>query len=398
MDNVAPALDLRSLQNQHRFAPADDQSLRAICQRHSNPNKLEQRLLFFNAFLMDAGIIASKPAVNDRARRLGEKIRDNFDIALLCEIFEKNVLKKVLKAWDKENPPEVKDDAQDSTANSSGLAILSQQKNMGGTNFHEYENEMGSDAWAEKGIILTKAYIGLGNSLLELYVTHLNADGAPARRLQLLELAKFIEDNHDSNNVAIVAGDFNVNSLSLVRSRVIHMFGSLGGGGKDSDSEEEIDYGRFDNFIIDVINNRYPKGITEFEMLNELFTELGFTDMWTTRNGTPGYTSHMDVNGIANQICRPDAINNNLCDDINVPATLADFDSNFTNDDDNTANSGRLDYMFINQPNNNHTFSLDFTRPRRTRFERRADAPERDCLAFLSDHLGLTTRLIMAPR
>ncbi len=378
MDPIRTPTGLAALLEMHRWCPSEERSFRAICNRHDNPRKLERRFLFFNTYLLDASLIAEKPAVDDRAPKIGELIRDNFDIALLCEVFEDNVKDKILSAWPDGSRPDVVEDASWSTSSSSGLVTISQQDPLDGKVFYEYVFETGWDALADKGAMLTRIDLGFGSSKLELYNTHLNSGSALIRNFQVLELVSFIERTHDERNVAILAGDFNIHAFSQ-RKYTKNPYAILPVG---------VNSGA-DHILERLASGDFPDGMSEYEILVELLNLIGFKDVWVQRNGTPGYTSNMDKIGVADQICRPDT-DSLFCDDFNVPGSHDDFST-----DDK---SNRIDFIFISNPSDSHSFNLDFTRPRRVRRERRAGAPERDEIAFLSDHVGLATTFMLSPK
>ena len=100
---------------------------------------------------------------------------------------------------------------------------------------------------------------------------------------------------------------------------------------------------------------------------------------------------------MVNQICKPDPDNPLLCDDFDVPPTYADFDPTVTSDGE-TRISRKVDFVFINDPSDEHAITLDFSRPRRTRLERRRGAPKKDEVFTLSDHAGITFTLLIAPK
>ena len=413
MDPVATPSTLRALIDMHRWPPTGERTFRALCNRHGHPEKRERSFLFLNTYLLNVwigskggrgfiGVLtgglselgelekAKKPAVGDRARAIGRLVRDSYDIALLTEVFEDNVKDKILEAWPDGDRRYVVEDARRSTRKASGLVTISQQDLLRGKELHEYKFESGSDKRAEKGVMLTRMDIGLESSQLELYNTHLNAGKDSARRFQVLELISFIERTHDENNVAILAGDFNIGAFGdkVYTGNPYILLRGGGGSGPDFDSINP----RFSRFILDRLESGdYPDGMSEYEVLIELLNLIGFDDIWVQRNGTPGYTKKLDEPEIAAQICRPDPENPEYCNDLNVPDDPDSF-----RPEENT--SDRIDFIFMSRPQDSQQYSLDFTRPRRVRHERRAGAPKRDEIAFLSDHLGLAINLLISPR
>ncbi|WP_214611445.1 exonuclease/endonuclease/phosphatase family protein [Zobellia barbeyronii] len=355
---------------------------------------------------MKAFIFGTKPAVDDRADKIGEKIVENHDIALLQEIFEDNVKDIVLGAWRKKGlpKPSVVEDARSTSNASSGLVMIDQIGTLENKKFHEFDNEEGffGDSRADKGVLFSTVDIGIGASKLELYNTHLNSDGHKARRLQLLELASFIERTHKNKNIAILAGDFNLSPDDPIAfSNGIVLTGGRGGEGNLDNINS-----RFNKIIRSKLaSGEYPDGMTEYQALLEILGALGFVDMWAARNGTRGYTKNVHEKSKRDKMCKPAKDNPQLCEDSDSKVLKG--------------SSKRIDFMFISNPNDSHTFSLDFTRPRRVRYERRPNAPYREDsivqqprtaqgtqpppilikgIDMLSDHIGLSTTLLFSKK
>ncbi len=351
IDPVDTPVTLRQLVGKHRWLQtvSDDQkTLRTMVDRHQGPRSRDIRLLTFNTYLMDvwSGIGGSaKPAVDDRAPRIGEAIENDFDIAMLNEIFEDNIKDKVIAGWPG-TPPHLIEDARRRTGQSSGLVTISRWPlNHPLDNVHEFNSESGilQDGLASKGAMaswLPLDFDETRSTYLELYSTHLDASEAEVRRNQVAELAQFIERTHQSGNVVVLAGDFNIDS-------------------------------------------RTP----EYANLRDSMRAIGLEDVWPARNGTAGFTSPSDNAATPDdlRICTVDRANPLYCDDFAGPP-------------DNSTAVKRIDYIFLSEPTEAHAYSVDFTRPRRPRFERRAGAPKRDEIMFLSDHLGVSMTLVLSPR
>lgn len=404
MDSVEPPNSLRRLLEMHRMVDGSN-GFAEVWRRHNHRHLVEQSFLFLNTWLMDVWIFregpdgGKKPAVEDRAQAIGRQLSASTDIALLAEVFEDNVKDNILSAWSA-GEPHVVEDSQRRTGQSSGLVTMSREYSLSDKEVYRYKFESGSDRLADKGVLLARLDCGFGESQLELYNTHLNAGDDSARKFQVLELVTFIARTHNENNIAIIGGDFNIDGLRRVTEEGETRYGEIkydnnpyfvlsGGGGRGPD------FSAFDSRFARIINDTlesgiYPGGMSEYEILSELLGTLGFQDLWIQRNDTLGYTSNMDKPGVAQQICSPDPGDEDLCNDFLVPSTPDDFDSSHQ--------SSRLDYIFVSRPAAEQTFTVDFTRPRRTRYERRLDAPNRDDIAFLSDHVGLTTTLLVVPR
>ena len=425
MDNVVPATSLDELLNQHRWKPSQNKSLRDVVDRHSDSSSKERRFLTLNTYCMDT-LFATKPAARDRARELGPVIMRNHHIAQLSELFEDEVKELVIDAWREAtgvprpsvpiirdgqdqaltlwrkevdrsfpNNPYVVEDARSVSTTSSGLVMISQRDALIGKEIHKFASESGWDQFAAKGVMLTRIDPNIGGSEIEFYSTHLNAAGGAmgARKFQIIELVSFIRQTHKKENVAILSGDLNVpaeSSISYISNPYDH-FNSVPGNNVDVQIPSDLA-----QFVLDRIHSDdYPDGMTEYQVLSELLRHIGFSDCWLDRNGTPGYTEDNyerdegNISDIRKQICPADPQNPELCDDFTVPASSDAFRPG--------TGSKRIDYIFISNPSNHHSFNLDFTRPRRTRYLRKPDAPDREKIDMISDHLGISMTLTLSP-
>ena len=126
------------------------------------------------------------------------------------------------------------------------------------------------------------------------------------------------------------------------------------------------------------------------ELMTGTLNLIDFKDLWKHRNELSsddhkgyGYTNDLIQEGAADQIC-PVIPGSplSLCEEL-ISAPIG---------------AGRIDYMFVSNTAPGQTFTLDFTRPTRFRADRATDAPDFEEIAFMSDHLGLITTLIIAPR
>ena len=396
---------LRGLLKMHN----EEKSFRNVFDRHIHSRKIEKNFMFLNTYLMDVdakatgtvgggllgsildafvvgitgGIVppgattaggfigggvageviedkAKKPAVSERATELGRYINfHKMDISILCEVFEKNVRKKIVR--DEFNQMYIVSQIAESTTDSSGLVnfvnkldIKSKPKKY----FHEFKAEEGSDVFAAKGILMTVLDFGLGESSLEVYSTHLNAGGGGTTRIaQLEELVRFFNKVHNPINPVIFSGDFNI------------------GVYEDNDYSE----------------------------LNQKLNSLNLIDLWEARNKidgktTPGYTSgirripHLIGKTDEDERFYKDEVSPNQPNEVKVNGELQ---------------ANRIDYIWVSKPSPYHSFYLDFTRPRRLNMERNAphnpnypnsnQIPKYDEIKFLSDHIGLFTNLMMTP-
>lgn len=422
-DTIDPVLKVRSMRSLlalHRFdANQPTNSLAQIYKRHYGYPTLRKKVLHQNTFLMNqkleflgplaaglgwvylgpagaffyyAGKAAAqkvqestvKPAAEHRALAYGQYIRNNnYDLALLQEVWKTDDLNDfLLKAWhDDAHKPNVASMVSPLLVFSSGLVTISKNWVSEDTRFYEYKAQAGEDVLARKGVMLTRYDVGFGPSKLEVYNTHLNA-GDSAAIYQIRELFEWYKSVHNSKNVAIITGDFNM-----------EQFANLGG-----DTGEYIE-------VVNAIRDNH------------------FTDLWLTRalrpeGGVPyfGHTCNMDkfhadidgdgsIESVADRVCKPFGGNPNAryCEDTNTfTRKIFSADGNIQEVTEplwpSFTGSNRIDYIFVQNPMVEHSFNVDFTRPRRLRQPRNPSDPEYDKLQFLSDHLGLEFEMILSPK
>jgi exonuclease III len=205
-----------------------------------------------------------------------------------------------------------------------------------------------ADYWSNKGIAVS--FIQLGAGVVELYGTHLYNGGdlvkdpsqdekLDNKRAQVGELISFFKANHDPRNVAMIVGDFNL----------------------AADNTE----GRKDE-----------RAVMEWLMAQTKTRDL-WEWQWETRRlprsrSIPrrrvGHTG--DGGSDPTAFCTIDAANM------------------FCSDDSQISQAGeRIDWVLVEDPRPEHTFTLDLSRLRRRPFPRGG-------AGFLSDHVGLDTTLI----
>jgi endonuclease/exonuclease/phosphatase family metal-dependent hydrolase len=345
-------------------------------ERHDPPARVQCRILFYNTFLVvvrEFGITWSDVGAPDRkkrARRIGRRAAQAaFDVVALCEVFEGDD-KDYIENHFKDNSPEggagvtiARGPLSEGAAwQTSGLfTIASERFPIVARRTHTFENRgnallKDADPLANKGVLQVVVDPGLDAGKLEIYSTHLFAGGGlpisvadPAaevldrvaverrngvRRAQLEELLDFVRDTHDDENVAVIGGDFNI---------------SAEGSAYDSDE---------------------PPGLLQ------RMNDHGFRDVWSIRNGTPGYTSDIIKNPA---ICPPGR--GEYCDDLASMAGGGD--------------GARIDYLFVEDQRRSAQLLLDYSRPRRRPFwwdEAEASLPA------LSDHVGMELTLTLRPR
>lgn len=332
MDSVDTPLTMLELFDMHVGDTTN--SFEEIVRRHSNSQRLEKKFLSQNTYCMDANIVAKKPYAQIRAGLWGQHIKDNYDISLLQEIFEDYIRDKLLSAWrENDGPLHFVDDTASRTPQSSGLMTISNDEITGKT-FHEFNSEtkvFGVDLEADKGILLTK-YVLDTNHGIELYNTHFDSLQSKIRRNQINEVLTFINNNHQNTNLAILCGDFNIQSTS-----------------------------------------------PNYEVLRQGLLSMGFIDVWEARNRTTGGTnlSSDDSQIYANIMCQRDPTNSRFCIDEDIDESQGDR---------------RIDYLFIKSTNTNCPYIMDFTRPRRLILRNNLGSTT---FEYMSDHLGIHTELLI---
>jgi hypothetical protein len=342
--------------------------------RHTDPATRRIRFLQWNTYLLAPPLMA-KRLVPERAREIGTALAGRYDLLSLCEVWDESSVEAILAAWGEVAPPHIRGNSGGIfNALGDGLLVISPGQAVTKAGEHSYDAEgivTDSDKWAEKGVLLTKLAVGEGN--IELFSTHLfsgdvssEADRAKVRAAELREFVEFFKASHDPRNVAIFCGDLNINA-----------------GTED-----------YRGLRGELEGIRLPDGTT-----------TGFDDFWlygisdpaadplggTNRDGDghdPGREKDFS------NVCRPGA----------APGWAAgDVPRDFFCDDRFRSDRGRIDFIFVEQPQPGHTINLDLARIRRRTFGRPdsavfAQAREDDREYFLSDHLALDTLLIASPR
>jgi endonuclease/exonuclease/phosphatase family metal-dependent hydrolase len=398
MDPVEPPRSLIDLANIHRWPTGSRPttfSLRSIVDRHRNAQSVTRRLLFYNTFLapglelrikdfvinrvlqgvpilggvLESGVqtlvsalpdgplrLGAKPALKARAREIGRSIANGYDIAALCELFSEEERRLISAYLARDGKPHIArgpDDSGGFVVATSGLFTVSIDL-ISRTQRHVF-TERGNrcrdfGAWANKGVLLAEVDLGLPRGKLEVYSTHLLAGGRISSheerlRIQLKqvdELVAFVTRAHHSENVSIIVGDFNINAHEA------------------------------SEFTIDGVPG------TPFSLLSRKLAAIDMQDIWALRNGTLGLTANLQADS---GICIPDRTDQRYCDD----------------SAEHQASGARIDYVFVERQKPTHAFLADFARPRRVRFERPANAPDRSKIPFMSDHLGLDITIFATP-
>ncbi|QXP54645.1 hypothetical protein H0I25_11160 [Cellulophaga sp. HaHa_2_95] len=403
MDPVDTARGLRKLLGMHLLEEGD--GYREVWRRHNHPNVITERFFAFNTYLMDIPGAGRKPAVEYRDAEIGDFTEENFDICCLSEVWLREERKDLLDQW----PDSVHVEHESGRASlinltamlgSSGLMTISRSHEIHHKNFYEYKNESGADKNAKKGCLLT-VLMPIANrssripSSLNIYSTHMNASGE-AKNKQLFELVKFVWETMDkvagdtsrpgrpglNNN--ILCGDFNLDRYQrgglLITDEILEWseVRDLPGHLQRAVNHQVLPDGTVTNIVIGAKS--------AFSLLRDLLSVLGFKDLWSTRNGTAGYTSNLPTSPIASNVPIRDSEFPFYCDDNVIP---------------NTRTSDRptaIDHMFVTGSTSSTAFTIDFTRPRRPFTIRPDDAIDLDEIRFMSDHLGISTTIMLTPK
>lgn len=445
MDSVEPATNLRRLLEMHQLEVGEGYA--EVLRRHMQPEIQERRFLFWNTFLMDflrgitpdsrkgrwilglltlgASEIARiteeftallgkavwerrtrsphdrpfKPAVEERSKEIGRLVSRYASLSALCEVWTTREKEWLLDSW-ANTPRGSVSEISERQLRSSGLITISNDFTISKVGFHKYNAESGEDKLVGKGALLTRANVGFGPSMLDVYSTHLNAGNLSVKFVQFLELIQFIDSTRQPNNPAILVGDLNLNSYASERYSFVNLIAPSTAGAPSSLFWDALRLGdgiSYNEFI--EVFNSLPATVRTFvsgfngtinEFMEGCMNLMGFKDLWKHRNNLSsrenqgyGYTTDLIEAGTADQICP-----------INPGSPLGLCDELFS------APSGatRIDYMFVSNTNSGQSFTADFTRPKRFRADRQSNARHRDEMPFMSDHLGLITTMLISPR
>lgn len=405
LDPVDRKITLKKTLAAH-FSEPGLRSLKEVDLRHQSDMKRLQRFFVFNTFLMDIPGAGRKPAVERRDAEIGRYISPLYDLVCLNEVWHREERLDLLDQW--QGPKFVTHKSGRRAAinalgilGSAGLVGISRELEPIETKFHEYKAEAGSDARADKGCLLTVYSTGFRDhpnaSSLLVYNTHLNAGGDRnnARFRQVLELFAFIwrtkdkpggdtrRPNRSGLNGCILAGDFNINRWKTDAVDLAHVLRR-----EIPELPNHLENAVFSRFDGQTFTPERVSHKTGYELLRDLAFASGFRDLWAHRNESKGYTSDLMDDDIAAVISRQDPFDRRYCDD-NI------------DEDEVRALSKKpstLDYIFVSATTANMDFTMDFTRPRRAFTPRPHGARDRDKFAWLSDHIGLATDIILAPK
>lgn len=398
-------ISLRKLLSWHKAAPSNiSTGLKEIARRHASGSSVACKFLSYNTYLLEALhvklpdpfadlVIGAKAEVPQRAFEIGSMITtENYDFVSLYEIMNDSVKGTLLSGLGAS--PKDLNFGGDATS----LLTLSRTFSITRREFKAFANtgksfnvdiplipnftiSLDSDFYARKGVLLTEIETGLttlGSTpqpiLVEIYSAHLMFGGGFGKSAedavntliplgeritpsntnqrfelemkQVDELLAFYRNNHNPNNVAIVCGDFNIDGSNPSR----------------------------------------------FEMLKGRFEAHNMLDAWVDSplgNCGAGQSSRNDDgDGIRedsfDKVCFPLDVEGaaDYCDESVATISSSEF-------------VGRFDYIFIENPTDQHFGNVDFSRLRRRQFMRHQPQFKQ---RFLSDHLGLETTFFFSQR
>lgn len=229
-----------------------------------------------------------------------------------------------------------------------------------------------SDHWANKGVQLTRIHLQVGT--IELYSTHLYSGGefilaepdeaerAQIRAAQVAEMIAFIKATHQSGNIAIVAGDFNISAASGSYLQLKSSMAAIG-----FDDLWNVTSGKNGGRT-----NRHGDGgapiYSNFDTHCKIFLPgPSYGSRYDPARATPRGNDGVDY----------------FCDELQLDNAEPDVTGQ------------RIDYIFIQRPTTHSRFYLDASRVRRRVFKwPGASAADAD----LSDHLGLEVTLFASPK
>ena len=385
LDSVSPPRAIREMAQKYIrsiVAPQSPLSLRSMLLRYYHPAATHSRMLWLNAELLPP--LIEKNAQAERAYEIAEEItHDNapYAIVALCEVYKdsyRDLIVDQVTSRSSESFVETADGPGNSwSVTPSGLLTVAidrhivRQENEAfdsrGNKLLEGGDWITVDKFANKGILLSEIELGPGN--VEIYSAHLYSGVRPNKKLgddaekilaiqelQVSQIADFIDRTHRRQNIAIVVGDFNIAAYD----------------------DNFANHGHPYNVLCNILDG--------FGTSNLRMRDLWYERVEKIRDGqqTIGYTWTHDKNSAA--VCQLDGI---YCNDLQPEPQFTNPDGTLLHD-----NYRRIDYIFVEEPSDHHSFRLDLSRPRRRSFPRKIPGEES---LFLSDHLGLEVTLIASP-
>lgn len=453
---------MRELSDNHRWTADENRlSFRNMKRRHMSPQRVDQRFMFLNTFLMDVdadnivGDISggTKPYVEYRSTEIGLELRDReIDVAALAEVWTDDEMWPLLAAVSGKTVSESKDEwRSDSTKphqinhikdhimseggietleaiggegpaeGSAGLLTFSTDHEFVTETFEEYQFEAGSkERKADKGVLMGVIDVGLGPSQLRIYNTHLQAGGHARTRLrQVVQLAAFIHRTKPEQDPALVPGDFNITAPLPSTEEA--------GGQDDGKSTipsteygagvQQGDVSALDGSHLSQYSTRELAAAVEDELniperVLEALTHTGGDpnapvkpekteyEILTDLLGALGFRDlWVERNGSRGftKNVHKNDSEAKIGEKICKEATDEKGLCEDTYSTSDLEESDRVDYIFVSEPSPEQSFRMDFTRPRRPRTTRDPRVEGFDDLAWLSDHLGVMTTLRLVP-
>ena len=344
----------------------------------ASTDTVELRCCFYNAFLLRAArlplpgrprYLHSAPAVDARARELGDRLAGRYDVAALCEVFDQSEQRALVSGWHGRGgrhgrprtaagPPTFL--RRVPLVKTSGLFTVVDGPAVVRTATHLYRTRghrfVDADAWAHKGALLVEVDVGLAANL-EVYSTHLIWGGdllvprerhhrsavADFRQAQAHELLDFVRRTHRPGNATLVVGDFNIDAL-------------------------------------------HPS--PAYTDLTGAMGDAGFDDLWLTHGIGPGWTC--DLRKAPEVIAEADPDDPDRCLDRAVgEGTVADD----APPEHGNEPGKRIDFAWLRRPTGEDGVAVEVRAVRRLAFPRDPGVSGYDELPFLSDHLGLHVEL-----
>jgi endonuclease/exonuclease/phosphatase family metal-dependent hydrolase len=387
MDPLNPPTSMKDLCRRHRWLNKDLKqpwSLRRVAARHPEPQCKCIRFLSYNTYLMPYGgnlFLNPKPAYDARRKEIGWALAgspDPYDLVALTEVWTDEAVRDIANAFNvtAEKPGKqghaVFGPLGDTWHKGDSCLIISPDYRIEESNCWIF-NERGHDidGAANKGILWARIRIGsLG--AIDLYVTHLYSGDqghlSDTHVAQLKELVEFVADTHKLGNVAVITGDFNIDSRDResVSYKTIHkLMGDIG-------MQDVWDLHWADAFGGEAPNLRGPTTAGDHGDNAEMISRLLSGMEWASAQG------------------KPPSKDPRFC-----PEPTPD---GFTTGGVYYPFGGRIDYLFVERYIPQHTFYLDISRIRRRLFKRAIPASAREGMDYLSDHLGLDVTFIVSPR
>lgn len=394
MDPITPEKTMRTLANMHQWVGnvPSPLSLLQIVKRHKNPNTISVPFLFYNTYLMSGFTIpivnievGSAPALEERASEIGLALKEDQEskgniIAALCELWRDGEREILLNAWPglpsywpktflDDLPigpflgldlPRVRNESLKVTVGAdagnlsdlqhlgAGLTTIIASHNFTITRKQTHTfDERGSktadaDYYSNKGILLTEIDLDF-DSNIEVYSTHLFNGG-------------YSESTTPSNSKRFPR------QFKQIRELVTFF--------RETHKSENV------AIIVGDFNVNAPSH--NYDKLKIQMGSIDLDDIWAHRNGNKGHTSSfVEKRGICEKY---------------------DEGKRFCEDGNESANSTRIDYIFMQRPHPDHKIYVDYTRPRRRPFLRSPGSADYNDIKSMSDHLGLETTLIISPK